>query len=1039
MTHTNFGDVPNLCSPPHDNCLIGVSASNVILQRARFVLNSRIGGGLFEDKFPAAPPRLVVQPGGGGPGTAASTTAPSQQPVKGLQIVSPTSVDSFGAGSAIPVVIRSINGFTADWVLVGIDGDLQVATFDGLTSTWRATVVCDLETIGALKVSAFGTTSSDRILTCDPVTIQTTIPSFVSVTSLTIDPDPVELYPSRPSVELNVVAHGSDGIDRKILSSATGISFTSTNSAIATVDGTGKVRSVALGSTSVTAFFASRSDGVAVNVYGLQGDHDNDQDVDLADFGAFAACFSGPKNSLGFQAPGIDCLIAFDYDEDGDVDLDDYARFLQVYTGPVGQDCNGNSRDDMLDILNGVASDCNHDGIPDACGQRDCNGNGIADSCDVTPQHFGFDEAQTFVSNLQADFVAVGDIDGDGLRDVLVSARTSNGVEALLNTGGGVLVPGVSTAGSINGLATAMAAGDLDNDGRTDVVVANDANSVSIFRQADFNGMFTIMTVVTLGTSASGVVPNALVLEDFDRDGDLDIAVLKGSTTGGKVEFIRNNNNGTFTRLANSNNARAGASSMAAADVDMDGKVDLAVANSVDNSVLVLRNTSTTSITFANASVPNTYAQVGWFANPVAIAAGDVTGDGKPDFLVCNRANGDASLMVNSGTGFFTITTAYTLGITPTAARGADLDGNGAIDFAIANDTMTAISALQSAPEACRMTVSAFSAAQSFAVEAGGALDLALGDLDGNGTIDVVSANGPSRTVSVLLNHTILPASHDRDGNGRPDECDDCNGNGKLDSCDIASGLVTDCNGNGIPDGCEIAAFDCDHNGIHDACEIANHSVPDCNGNGIPDSCDIASGTSTDCNGNGIPDECDIASGNFPDCNQNGVLDACEPDCNGNGIPDDCDLHFVYGATSPQLSPIGWDNGAEFFQLHTFAATPAASGNVTLRFFAKGDFSASDEYVSVYLNNGFVGNVFVSGASDCPGTPNQATITLSRDEYNVRRGPSGNMTVLMRPTTAVWTGVCGPQGGTFIQVQLDYPAATSVDLNGNGIPDECEH
>jgi hypothetical protein len=51
---------------------------------------------------------------------------------------------------------------------------------------------------------------------------------------------------------------------------------------------------------------------------------------------------------------------------------------------------------------------------------------------------------------------------------------------------------------------------------------------------------------------------------------------------------------------------------------------------------------------------------------------------------------------------------------------------------------------------------------------------------------------------------------------------------------------------------------DCDGNGVHDGCDVALGTYPDCNANGTPDQCDLADGTSEDCNADDIPDECPI-------------------------------------------------------------------------------------------------------------------------------------------------------------------------------------
>ncbi len=95
----------------------------------------------------------------------------------------------------------------------------------------------------------------------------------------------------------------------------------------------------------------------------------------------------------------------------------------------------------------------------------------------------------------------------------------------------------------------------------------------------------------------------------------------------------------------------------------------------------------------------------------------------------------------------------------------------------------------------------------------------------------------------------------------------DCNGNGVSDPEDIANGTSQDCSGNGFPDECE----------------------PDCNGNALADSCDILNGTSLDCNTNDIPDECDLLNGTSGDCNSNTIPDDCEPDADNDGVINDCD------------------------------------------------------------------------------------------------------------------------------------------------------
>ena len=105
---------------------------------------------------------------------------------------------------------------------------------------------------------------------------------------------------------------------------------------------------------------------------------------------------------------------------------------------------------------------------------------------------------------------------------------------------------------------------------------------------------------------------------------------------------------------------------------------------------------------------------------------------------------------------------------------------------------------------------------------------------------------------------------------------EDWDANGRDDRCDIAAGLYTDCNGNDIPDERELFEdpdLDWNANGVHDACDIANGLLADCDGDFVPDIRVLDTGLDDDWNGNGIPDRCDIDSGVLTDCDGDGYPD----------------------------------------------------------------------------------------------------------------------------------------------------------------------
>jgi len=118
--------------------------------------------------------------------------------------------------------------------------------------------------------------------------------------------------------------------------------------------------------------------------------------------------------------------------------------------------------------------------------------------------------------------------------------------------------------------------------------------------------------------------------------------------------------------------------------------------------------------------------------------------------------------------------------------------------------------------------------------------------------------------------------SSDVNGNGIPDEAEDCNGNGVLDDADIAAGTSLDLDGNGVPDECQP---DCNNNDIPDTLDISSGADTDDNGNFVPDACE------SDCDSDGISDYAQIQADMTLDLDRNAILDGCQ-DCDNDGITD---------------------------------------------------------------------------------------------------------------------------------------------------------
>jgi|GEM_PF-1567121 len=267
-------------------------------------------------------------------------------------------------------------------------------------------------------------------------------------------------------------------------------------------------------------------------------------------------------------------------------------------------------------------------------------------------------------------------------------------------------------------------------------------------------------------------------------------------------------------------------------------------------------------------------------------------------------------------------------------------------------------------------------------------------------------------------------ADCNQDGTG--DACEtvtDCNHNGQLDECEIYAGTATDVDSDGRIDACEP---DCNGNHLPDDFEIASGTAPDCNRNGVPDPCDVLAGTGLDSDGDGLLDECES------DCNDDGILDADQllagaVDCDSNGILDECQDRSVRGA-SGLVAPFGAGAPAEARLTGLSPATADAVVTVAIR----GDLGAANEFVTVKVNGNPAGNLFVAGGSDCPTTPDRATLRIPAATWN-GFVPDSTAVVTLVASSTVNAAECTTSARINVRV-----LTAAGDCNTNGTSDLCE-
>ena len=170
----------------------------------------------------------------------------------------------------------------------------------------------------------------------------------------------------------------------------------------------------------------------------------------------------------------------------------------------------------------------------------------------------------------------------------------------------------------------AVAAGDLDGDGRPDLVTANTSGSVSVLLNRG-DGTFRAKA-----DYAAGGAPNSVTLADFDGDGFLDAAVASPRAPKGRnVTVLLGRGDGTF-RLRRYFAARVNASRIASGDLNGDGRPELVFSDGRSLAVMLNRGDAT-------------FQGPLWYGFADTLAAGDFNGDGRLDLAGAwvNDRNGD--------------------------------------------------------------------------------------------------------------------------------------------------------------------------------------------------------------------------------------------------------------------------------------------------------------------------------------------------------------------------------------------------------------
>ncbi|MFT5165692.1 MAG: hypothetical protein ACI8P3_000920 [Saprospiraceae bacterium] len=270
-------------------------------------------------------------------------------------------------------------------------------------------------------------------------------------------------------------------------------------------------------------------------------------------------------------------------------------------------------------------------------------------------------------SVLQSYGAYAGDLNNDGYSDLTVVNETSDDLRILLNDGTGdyndfeIIPLGNNTTPSPNEGA------DFDNDGEIDLAVCTAHNNDLRVLFGDGSGTLANMDNYTTGSSARG-----LGIIELDGDGNDDIVIANRESSN--LSFFLNDGTGNFTS-SNLSTPGLGHSGLVVTDFNNDGIQDLIIGMYTSSEVVVMLGDGNMGFIMSE--------QVSISGQPWMLAVGDLNEDGFADIVSINSSGADISVLLNDGNGGFQSTTYLSdnnasFGV---AIDLGDLDGDGDLDI----------------------------------------------------------------------------------------------------------------------------------------------------------------------------------------------------------------------------------------------------------------------------------------------------------------------------------------------------------------------
>ncbi len=277
-------------------------------------------------------------------------------------------------------------------------------------------------------------------------------------------------------------------------------------------------------------------------------------------------------------------------------------------------------------------------------------------------------------------------------------------------------------------------AGDMNNDGFSDLVAVNESSDDLRILLNDGQGHYPAFTVYDTGDDST---PSPSEGADFNNDGEIDLVVTTAWDT--EVRVLTGDGQGSFSNMDTyytSNGVRG----VVVGDFDGDGWDDMLTTNRLDGDISIFMNNGDGTFSETGMDLPN--------QDETACVLADVNGDGILDVFFASFNSQKVGVLLGDGAGNFTLNDEVAVQGRPWMIGAGDLNGDGFADVVSVNSNANRTAVLFGDGEGgLGQPVYYAPSNHNFPL----AID--IGDLDGDGDLDMVSSNYSSKTYTVFENN----------------------------------------------------------------------------------------------------------------------------------------------------------------------------------------------------------------------------------------------------------------------------------------------